>query len=203
VKKKHKKTVSVIITVLLIFSTLICFFIIIQSAIKREVSLFGCRFYYVTTGSMDPTIPPGSIIIVRKPEAAYKTGDIISYVSRDKSIYGKVNTHRIVEIIQDDGQSSYITKGDANSAADELAVPLSDVIGRVIWSSGYIPVIGWLLDFLGTRLGFLMIILLPVLLITAASIRDFTKEYKNELNRVKEEMYQKQLEESKAEDTDK
>ena len=40
--------------------------------------------------------------------------------------------HRIVEIIQEDGALSYVTKGDANNAKDAGAVSAGDVVGKVI-----------------------------------------------------------------------
>jgi signal peptidase len=174
--KKQRRPISIIVTLLLILSTLLCFVIIFQSVTKKDASFFGYRFFYVTTGSMEPTIPPGSIILVHSSDEALKVGDIISFTSRDKAIYGKVNTHRIVGLSNKDGQLSFITKGDANNTADPVQVACSDVIGRVVWTSGYIPLLGWILEFIGTRLGFVFVILLPILFITAASIREFSKE---------------------------
>ncbi len=191
-KRYGKKTFSVIITVLLLLCTALCFIVAVQAAVKKEVSIFGYRFYYVTTGSMEPTIPVGAVIAVHKPGRMYKTGDIISFKSKDSSIYGRVNTHRIIGIQDSGGEARYITKGDANSTADEMPVNEADIIGEVVWSSGYIPAVYAVIEFLGTRFGFVLCVLLPVLLITACSIKDFSREYRSEMRRIRAEVYSKE-----------
>jgi signal peptidase len=185
---RKKKTVSAAVTVFLLLCTLLCFYAVVQALVKKEVSFFGLRFYYVTTGSMEPAIPPGAVIAVKEGEGPYGIGDIISFVSKDGSIYGRVNTHRIVGVLNSGGKLSYITRGDANNADDAEPVGQADIIGRVVWNSGRIPVLHGLIDFLGTRFGFVLLILLPVLLITTTSVKDFAREYRNEMQRVREEL---------------
>lgn len=83
----------------------------------------------ILTGSMEPQIEPGDMVIVTKMGLSnLAEGDIIQF-SRD----GCQIVHRIKELQKDgDGNISYITKGDANNTEDMDAVSEDDVVGKVI-----------------------------------------------------------------------
>ncbi|NCB52316.1 MAG: signal peptidase I [Clostridia bacterium] len=194
-RSNKKRFASTVVTSLLIISTLLCFFIVFKVAISKDTSIFGYRLFYITTGSMEPTLPVGSAILVHKAPESYEIGDIITFFSKDETIYDRPNTHRIVGIQSESGQIFYTTRGDANASPDMEPVLGEDVIGRVVWQTGTIPLAGNLLAFLATKFGFVLIILLPLLLITVGCIKDFTREYKKELRRIAEEMNQAEREE--------
>ena len=93
------------------------------------------RAYVVQTGSMIPTIPPESLVVVEAHE--YSMGQVITFV-RD----GHVVTHRLVA---ENADGSLVTRGDANEADDASAVLAADVIGGVVASP---PKIGfWVVYF--------------------------------------------------------
>lgn len=92
-------------------------------------ALVGMRFlgygvYVVTSGSMEPTIPMGSLIVAQavRPENI-QPGDVITYALPDRVV-----THRVESIADRDGHVAFVTRGDANAAADPwLAAPDGDV----------------------------------------------------------------------------
>jgi len=93
------------------------------------------RAYVVRTGSMIPTIPPESLVVVQVDE--YAVGQVITFV-RD----GHVVTHRLVAVNADGG---LVTRGDANEADDASPVRAADVMGGVVASP---PKIGfWVVYF--------------------------------------------------------
>lgn len=98
----------------------------------------GYRNYVVVSGSMEPEIPVGSCIYVKK--AALHDifpGDIITFCLPDSSA---VVTHRVIKC---DVQASYFqTKGDANDSADGNMVHYGQIIGTVRFC---IPLIGYFL----------------------------------------------------------
>lgn len=97
----------------------------------------------VATGSMEPDISVGDMTIYSKLDRSdLETGDIIAF-QRD----GRTIIHRIAELDQRDGQTVYITRGDANNANDEGYVTPEDVFGRVIFT---IPKLGQLALWLHT-----------------------------------------------------
>ncbi|MGN0629829.1 MAG: signal peptidase I, partial [Ruminococcus sp.] len=89
--------------------------------------VFGKSIMMVTTGSMEPSIHEGDYILIEKtaPELLDE-GDIITFFSEDKAIYGMPNTHRILEKSDDGG---FITKGDANPVPDSYKVYPEKIIG--------------------------------------------------------------------------
>lgn len=93
--------------------------------------VIGINEYTVITPSMEPTIPVGSIVLVKPIEFdEIKEGDIVSYYSKNHS--DVVVTHRVVSIETDSGK--LITKGDANNSADVNPVSKQQIIGVVIYS---------------------------------------------------------------------
>lgn len=95
----------------------------------------------VLTSSMEPTYPPGTLIIVTPIEPQQiRVGDPITY--QLKSNEPAVVTHRVISITSSsNGSTSFITKGDNNSAADAAPVIPEQVRGKVWYS---LPWIGYL-----------------------------------------------------------
>src|SRR5690606_31646537 len=70
----------------------------------------------IQTGSMEPVLSPGDLIIVRKqPVAAYNPGDIVTFINPGNR--SQTVTHRILEKADGPYRSVFTTKGDANPAA--------------------------------------------------------------------------------------
>ncbi len=164
-------------TVLLILCTALCFFTVVRTAAKKEVSFFGYRLFYVVSGSMEPTIPVGSLLLVGK-EDTYYPGEVITFYSKELGIEGYPNTHRVIDREEIEGKKFYITQGDANPVPD-APVSHEDVIGKVHFSikaSFYKDFI----NFFSTPAGFFTIILLPSLLVAVVCMKSMVKAIKEE-----------------------
>lgn len=88
----------------------------------------GVRLLVVTSGSMEPAIPAGSLIAVAAKDT-YASGDIISFNEAGDKI---VTTHRISRIEETDGVIRYFTKGDRNEEIDPPPVYFNKVVGKVV-----------------------------------------------------------------------
>lgn len=138
----------------------------------------------VQSGSMEPAIKTGSIVVI-KTAPAYEVGDVITFFfnSADKT----PTTHRIVKVSEDDGEGRYLTKGDANENVDPREIEEDTVVGKVLFS---IPVVGYILDFAKKPIGFALIIGVPAALI----IFDEAGKIYGEIRKtVKEEKEKKEL----------
>jgi len=98
--------------------------------------------YTVLTGSMTPSYPAGTLVIVKPADVKQiRIGDVITYqIESDKPA---VVTHRVIQIVEPTTPSdsvSFITKGDANSLPDAAPVKPVQVRG-VVWYA--VPYIGW------------------------------------------------------------
>ena len=109
-----KKIITVILLVIIIPVVLFNLIIITKSVIFKDKSpsVFGYKYFTVLTGSMEPTINVGDLVIVK--ESSYAINDIISYKDGNSVV-----THRIIDYsTQDNGEIFYTTKGDNNNAED-------------------------------------------------------------------------------------
>lgn len=127
-----KKVLSLILNGLLVISLVSIGWIVYQRIEGKQPNLFGYQIYNVLSGSMEPTIQTGSLVVVQgvKPEAI-ESDDVITF--QDET--GNITTHRVVSVQED----SYVTKGDANEIIDPMAVMKESLIGKVVF---HIPYLG-------------------------------------------------------------
>lgn len=129
----------------------------------------------VLSGSMEPEIKTGSIVIV-KPVSDYKIRDVITFVSKGNKT---PTTHRIEDMELIEGIVAYITKGDANNAIDSRKIAEKEIIGKVLFT---IPYIGYAVDVVKKPIGFMIIIIIPAAII----VFDELKKIKKEISRMKQ-----------------
>jgi signal peptidase I len=92
----------------------------------------------VLSGSMRPTVPEGSVVVVREVAADdLKIGDVITYQIRSGD--PTLVTHRIVGITVGRDGPTFRTRGDANDAVDPAPVVAEQVKGRVWY---HVPFVG-------------------------------------------------------------
>ena len=132
---------------------------------------FGWQVDTVLSGSMEPAIPTGSILVSRTVASdSINVGDIITFSGsgRDRFI-----THRVTAIDRTNG-IVFTTKGDANNAEDPYPVPAENVVGKVLV---HIPFLGFIFSFVKTPLGILLMLVIPGLLIIGLELREFWDTY--------------------------
>ena len=135
--KKHKQSkVAKVLSILSIIVFILAFLILLTSIFMQknpDKMLFGYRLYQVTTGSMEPEIKVGSIVLVKAVEPSeLKVGDTISFRSTDPQIYSQINTHSIVKIEEENGKYIFTTQGVANPTPDDYKVSSENLIGKVV-----------------------------------------------------------------------
>ena len=140
--------------------------------------------YVVLTGSMLPEIQVYDVVITKQVDAkTLEEGDVITFASSDTRFAGTIITHRIIKKNYSSKTKSYTfqTKGDNNNVADSALVTPENIFGRVIFK---IPKLGYLRDFLASRGGWIIVILLPCLAVVSYDIVKIAKgmkkkKYKN------------------------
>ena len=107
--------------------------------------LAGATPYVIETSSMEPSMPPGTLVVVKPaPVTEIAAGDVITY--QIKSGDPTVVTHRVIQQGVDmTGQPRWRTQGDANGAADKKWVLPMQVKG-VRWYS--VPYLGYVTSFI-------------------------------------------------------
>lgn len=169
-KINYKKSLvivgNVLLTILIVIGILIAFSLL---PIKNNYKILA-----VTSGSMEPAIGVGSLAII-KPASDYKVGDIITYKKPNASSDKETTTHRIVEVSESAGSTFYKTKGDANDNADSALVSRDQVVGKYYFS---IALLGYLIKYLKSLPGLILIIIIPATIIIYEEARKIGKEMK-------------------------
>ena len=152
----------------------------------------------VLSGSMEPTIHTGSVVVI-KPESNYKIGDVITFGKNTKTDIP--TTHRIAEMKIVSGEAVYKTKGDANNTEDSTETPQKEVIGKVLFS---IPYLGYIVDFVKKPIGLMLVIVIPAVIVIYDELRKIGKEVKKlafKVKKVEEEVVE--LEDEQKNDSTK
>jgi len=161
------------------------FFVILVLAGLSLLTLLPLRTpikpYIVLSGSMNPTIPEGSIVFVKRGFNDIKKGNIVTFKRPGKPQENV--THRIVGEDKSKGRTVYMTKGDANTAADLWVVPKESIWGKAIFS---VPFLGYVISFAKTKLGVILLIALPLVIIALGEARIIYSEIKKMRKKSKE-----------------
>jgi len=150
----------------------------------------GWRSFVVLSGSMEPKIKTGSVVVI-KPQAEYKQGDVVTFLSSPKANLKKLDatiTHRIAEVHDDEGRATFTTKGDANEDPDRESVTERQVLGKVMVS---IPFLGYAVSFAKTQTGFITLIIIPGTLIIYSELVNIKKELVELAKTLKEKIEKK------------
>ncbi len=161
VKKGITIVISIILWAVILLAALFAFTTLATRDQNSVASLAGFTPMIVETDSMAPTFCAGDLIFIKKCEpASLKEGDIITFHTIIQNEYA-LNTHRIDSISEENGMRSYTTKGDNNEIADMHVIADGDIVGKYI---GKVQGLGKVMDFLSGSVGFLLVIVLPLLL---------------------------------------
>jgi len=171
-KKISKIIYYIVFTAILFFALLL---IISVFPITGNIKMLA-----VLSGSMEPKIHTGSIVII-KPISNYKVGDVITFGPNTKTEVP--TTHRITDMKAVSGEIFYKTKGDANNAEDGKEVSEKEVIGKVYLS---IPFLGYAINFLKKPFGLMLVIVIPAVIIVYDEIQKIGREFKKMRTKKKE-----------------
>ena len=164
---------SAIFVILVILIILILIYIVRVKFLANNDKLGDVKinFYTILTQSMYPTIKAGDVVITYQNDGnKYNSGDVVTFISEKNG--GITITHRITDVMAVNGSYSYKTKGDNNNSADSEIIASDKVLGKVVVK---IPKAGYIQQFLVSKAGFIVAVLLPCLAIV---IYDILKLFK-------------------------
>ena len=169
-KSKLKKILNTIIDIFIVLILIVSILVVVLSLTSKSSgvpNIFGYTPMNVASYSMEPTINKGDLIFSKvtiDTDYEYKVGDIVTFPIEIENIV-TFNTHRIVEVIEDDGITYYKTQGDnkdTNPVADEEMQTSASIVA--VYTGTKIPGIGNFFGFIRTQLGFFLCVLLPMIL---------------------------------------
>ena len=134
---------------------------------------FGYGAAVVLSGSMEPELSKGDLIIIKETDS-FEYNEIVVFQDGETLV-----VHRIVEI----NDERIVTKGDANNVADEPIVK-SLIRGEVLFA---IPFLGSAIEFIKTPVGMILIVALAIILLEIPRRREKQKDIE-EMEKIKEEI---------------
>lgn len=126
--KKLKIVLSSIVLVILAPILFVSSVILINSYTNPDEvpSFFGWKPFIVLSGSMETEIYSGDVAVVKEVDLKeIKENDIIAFKEDNVVI-----THRVIDVINENGKLKYKTKGDNNNALDNGYVLAEQVEGK-------------------------------------------------------------------------
>ena len=160
---------------------------IIKGSLVVVILFFGCillilsnqiggfRAFIVSSASMEPSIPTGSLVLTRytHPSQLQKS-DVITFIPpiQNRSFV----THRITHLTNQQDVVTLKTKGDNNKAEDAWILAGGAVVGKVIT---ILPIMGYFFSFTQSKLGILFFILLPAVFIILGELQNIIHLLKN------------------------
>ena len=203
VSTAHKilTVVGIVLCVILIPILIINLTLIVKSHTDKESvpSIGGIFPLIVLTDSMYPEIESGDLIICHTVDAEdVGVNDVIAFF--DPAGNGSsIVTHRVVEIVTEDGEISFRTRGDYNNTEDKTLVPAEKLVG--IYKSR-IPNAGHVAMFMQSTTGLIICVVLPIILFVAYDIirrRIYEKNKKDDTAALLAELEALRAEKAKAE----
>ena len=166
-KRTLKIVKTVLVWMLVVFAVGMMIFTVISvnTFDQTQRSVFGYRFFVVSSDSMAATdFDAGDIVFVKNVDpASLKEGDIIAFISQNSNNYGQTVTHKIRKLVTTpNGDPAFVTYGTTTDTDDEAVVTYTHVLGKY---TGRVPGVGSFFLFLKTTPGYILCIFVPFLLL--------------------------------------
>ena len=118
--------------------------------------------YTIISPSMEPKIKVYDVILDTRVDDynKIKVGDVITFISTGNLSNGMTITHRVIEKVQTNEGLRFRTKGDNNVSPDGALVIPENILGKTLLK---IPKLGRIQFLVGTKGGWIIIILIPAL----------------------------------------
>ena len=158
-----KKVVNILSTILLVVLVALVIVLFAVRLSGNSPSVFGYHVFRVSSGSMEPTLKLGDVIIIKDtPADEIKKDDIVTYKAEKGQMQGEMITHRVVEEPENkNGIYFFQTKGDVEGAALDPVITYSQVQGVYV---GKVPLIDKLYSFFFTPYGLIIFVFVIIAL---------------------------------------
>lgn len=153
-----------LVTTILVIVLCFTLYLVITSKTSGEnANLFGYQIKTVLSGSMEPDIKTGSIILIEVggDMTRFQEDDVITYITEEEILV----THRVTEI--QNGGKQFITKGDANDGVDINPVLAENIVGKYVGIT--IPFVGYIMSFATSKQGVALLLIAPGVLLILRS----------------------------------
>ncbi len=143
---------------------LVGFFAVLMAATTLS-GLFGFNSVIVLSGSMEPILRVGDIVMTRDVDpTTVGVGDVVTY-----RVGKLLVTHRIIRVVDTLQGRQFEVKGDNNSTPDGTLVAEERVVAKVAFD---LPKMGYLVNFAHSPNGLTIFIILPAVILALMWYRE-------------------------------
>ena len=161
-KKALKIIGSIIKTIMWIIVILIVSVILVQRVSNNKVTLANYSIYTVVTESMLPKYKVGDMLLAKTVDInTLSVGDDVVYMGREGSFSGKIVTHQIIKIDENNGVKQFHTKG-LNNIAEDPIVSSDQIYGKIATKLTILSIISKIVM---NQYGFYFIIIVPAVIL--------------------------------------
>lgn len=194
INKIIRTFLSTIVTLLLIISGILLFFVINAKVAQKKGEEYKApvSLYTIISPSMVPNLNVYDVTVdVKTDPNKLKVGDIITFASSSEFLDGMIITHRIIGVIRDENGLQFRTKGDANQSPDSSLVLENNIIGKSLFK---IPQLGRVQFILASKGGWFILILLPALGVLSYDIMKLLKLFilKSKISKIQNDLNKKE-----------
>jgi len=154
---------TAVIVILMLVGAFLLYYVVSAKIVSQKAGIVPkISLYTIISGSMEPSINVFDIILdVRIDDPSLiKVGDVITFNSTSSISKGKIVTHRVMDIKKVNDKYEFVTKGDNNLSADSDTAKEDNLIGKTVLK---IPKLGYIQWFILSKIGWIILILLPAL----------------------------------------
>ena len=178
---------NILYTLLVLLVVLILITVVLQRASNNNLSLGVYRIFNIATGSMQPKYEVGDVLVSKTiSPSEIKKEDDITYLGKEGDFAGKIVTHQVIDIENENGNYKFHTKGLANTEEDPI-VGQDQVVGKIIYKVKTLSIISKIIQNLYSLY---FVIFIPVALLIFIEIRriiiDLIADKKSKQNEKKE-----------------
>lgn len=181
---KNKNIIKIILGIIKSIATffIVCVFSIIflQRVSNNSINLAGFSIYTVVTESMYPKYKVYDMILVKSVDTkSIKVHDDVVYKGEKSDFQGKIVTHRVEDITEDNGVLTFTTKGINNDIEDPL-VNENQIMGKVVHKLLLLSLVSKVIN---NTYGFYFLIFVPLVVVIFLEVMESIEE-KKELKKV-------------------
>lgn len=176
---KNKNIIKIILGIIKSIATffIVCVFSIIflQRVSNNSINLAGFSIYTVVTESMYPKYKVYDMILVKSVDTkSIKVHDDVVYKGEKSDFQGKIVTHRVEDITEDNGVLTFTTKGINNDIEDPL-VNENQIMGKVVHKLLLLSLISKVIN---NTYGFYFLIFVPLVIVIFLEVMESIEEKK-------------------------
>ncbi|MGN0636877.1 MAG: signal peptidase I [Huintestinicola sp.] len=163
-KKRNKKSSAVniiegvVIGILIILIAGMLFLYFSFSDNGAAPNIFGYTFYHTKAVKMEPKIPQNTVVIGKTGDLEnIKVGSVVVCKIGEDTVLT-----RVVQLISENGEMSYVVKFDTAPANDTFKIPAENIIAKATSQSS---IFGSVLNFATSTFGIMLVIIIPSFII--------------------------------------